>query len=181
MKTITFITGNQNKADYLAKYIGIGIDHKKIDLEEIQSLDLKTIVEHKVRQAYEVIKSPVLVEDASLEFCAFGRLPGPFIKYYLEEMPQQTICNMLNGFDRKAIARTIYGYYDGDNVEYFEGRLVGAIATKPAGNGGYGWDRIFIPTGYNITRASLNEVDNKITYLKIKPLEKIKQFLISAV
>ena len=49
MTNITFITGNQNKADYLAKYLGHSVDHVKLDLDEIQSLDLKEIVEHKVR------------------------------------------------------------------------------------------------------------------------------------
>jgi len=44
--------------------------HEKIDLEEIQSLDLREIVEHKVRQAYDVVKKPVLVEDTSLRFTA---------------------------------------------------------------------------------------------------------------
>ena len=30
-----FITGNQNKADYLSKFLGIHIDHHKVDLDEI--------------------------------------------------------------------------------------------------------------------------------------------------
>jgi inosine/xanthosine triphosphate pyrophosphatase family protein len=59
MTTITFITGNQNKADYLAKYLDHPVSHQKVELDEIQSLDLQTIVEHKVRQAYEVVKKPV--------------------------------------------------------------------------------------------------------------------------
>ncbi len=97
---ITFITGNEKKAEYLEKYLGFSVAHKKIDLDEIQSLDLYSIVEYKVRQAYEKIKSPVLVEDASLEFIAFGRLPGTFIKFFLEEMSEQKICELLNGKDR---------------------------------------------------------------------------------
>ncbi len=55
MQSITFITGNQKKADYLAKYLGFPIEHQKIDLDEIQSLDLREIVEHKVKQAYEKV------------------------------------------------------------------------------------------------------------------------------
>ena len=41
MKNITYITGNQKKTDFLAKYLGHPISHQKIDLDEIQSLDLK--------------------------------------------------------------------------------------------------------------------------------------------
>ena len=55
MQSITFITGNQKKADYLARYLGFPIEHQKIDLDEIQSLDLREIVEHKVKQAYEKV------------------------------------------------------------------------------------------------------------------------------
>jgi len=47
------------------------------------------------------------------------------------------------------------------------------------GENGYGWDSIFIPEGYNITRASMNEADDQKTYLQIKPLEKVKDFLTS--
>lgn len=86
MQPITFITGNQKKADYLAKYLGFPVEHKKIDLDEIQSLDLAEIIEHKVKQAYEIVKTPVIVEDVSLEFSALGRLPGPFIKFFEREI-----------------------------------------------------------------------------------------------
>lgn len=75
MRPITFITGNQKKADYLARYLGFPVEHQKIDLDELQSLDLREIVEHKVKQAYEIVQSPVLVEDVSLEFSALGRIP----------------------------------------------------------------------------------------------------------
>jgi inosine/xanthosine triphosphate pyrophosphatase family protein len=75
MQSITFITGNQKKADYLAQYLGIEVQHEKLDLDEIQSLDLREVVEHKVRQAYEMVKKPVLVEDTSLTFVALGKLP----------------------------------------------------------------------------------------------------------
>lgn len=95
MQQITFITGNQKKADYLAKYIGLPIVHRKINLDELQSLDLREIVEHKVKQAYEIIKTPVIVEDVSLEFLALGKLPGPFIKFFVEQMPLETVCSLL--------------------------------------------------------------------------------------
>lgn len=174
---ITFITGNQSKADYLAKYLGYPVKHKKIDLDEIQSLDLRQIVEHKVRQAYEMTGGPVLVEDVSLEFEALGRLPGTFIKFYVDEVPFETICRTLDGLSRKATARCVFGYYDGNNLEFFEGKLGGSIAETPSGNSGYGWDKIFIPEGYEVTRASLGEQDDELTYIKIKPFNKLKDYL----
>ncbi len=177
MKNITFITGNQNKADYLAKYLGFPVKHLKLDLEELQSLDLKEIVEHKVKQAYEIVKEPVIVEDVSLEFSALGRLPGTFIKFFVDEVPFETICSMLNDKTRKATARCVFGYYDGNDLQLFESSLDGEIAESPSGENGYGWDKIFIPQGYTQTRASLNEEDDRKTYLKIKPFAQLKSFL----
>jgi inosine/xanthosine triphosphate pyrophosphatase family protein len=63
MQTITFITGNQKKADYLGKYLGFLIQHIKVDLDELQSLDLREIVEHKARQAYARFGKPIIVDD----------------------------------------------------------------------------------------------------------------------
>ncbi len=179
MQTITFITGNQRKADYLARYLWFPIEHKKMDLDEIQSLNLREIVEHKVKQAYDKIKIPILVEDVSLEFTALGRLPGPFIRFFVEEMSMEQICSLLDGKERFAIARCMFGYYDGIHLEVFEWEMKGTIAKKPAGNGGYGFDQIFIPEWYTVTRAELGEEDDRKTYLQIKPFEKVREFLIS--
>lgn len=86
MKDITFITGNQHKADFLAKHLGMPIAHHKLDLDEIQSTDLRVVVEHKAKQAYEILQKPVLVEDAGLTLTALGNLPGPFIKWFVAEL-----------------------------------------------------------------------------------------------
>jgi non-canonical purine NTP pyrophosphatase (RdgB/HAM1 family) len=177
MANTTFITGNQNKVDYLAKYLGHPIDHVKLDLDEIQSLDLKEIVEHKVRQAFEKIKKPVIVEDVALEFAALGGLPGPFIKFFVEKVSFETICSMIDGNTRDATARCVFGYFDGKDLELFERSLDGEIAKTPSGENGYGWDKIFIPQGYSVTRASLGEEDDQKTYLQIKSFAKLKEYL----
>ena len=178
MRDVVFITGNQAKADYLARHLGHPVEHQKIELDEIQSLDLKEIVRHKVRQAFEKVQRPVLVEDVSLEFTAMGRLPGPFIKWFIEDMSFEDICTLLNGKDRSATARCIYGYYDGKEEQYFERSLRGTIPEKPSGTGGFGWDSIFIPEGYSMTRAELSPEDDEKTYTQIKPFAAVKAFLI---
>ncbi|MEX2008135.1 MAG: non-canonical purine NTP pyrophosphatase [Candidatus Spechtbacterales bacterium] len=176
-KEITFITGNQNKADYLTKYLGFPVEHVKLDLDEIQSLDLNAIVEHKVRQAYEQVKGPVIVEDVALEFEALGWLPGPFIKFFLDQMPLADVCALVDGKSREATARCVFGYYDGETLKLFEGSMDGKVPEAPAGDGGFGFDRIFIPKGYTVTRAQLSEEDDKKTYLQIKPFAALKEFL----
>ncbi|MDO8490347.1 MAG: non-canonical purine NTP pyrophosphatase [bacterium] len=177
MANVVFITGNQGKADYLASYLGYPVDHVKLDLDEIQSLDLHEIVRYKVRQAYEKVQKPVLVEDVSLEFFALGKLPGTFIRWFVDELSLEGLCSLLDGKDRSAAARCVFGYFDGEKEMYFEGGTQGRISEKPAGTGGYGWDQIYIPNGYTETRAQLNEEDYRITYGAIKPLQQVADFL----
>jgi non-canonical purine NTP pyrophosphatase (RdgB/HAM1 family) len=117
------------------------------------------------------------VEDASLEFAALGRLPGPFIRFFLEELPLETLCSLLDGKERKATERCVFGYYDGEHCELFEGSNAGEIVQTPAGKNGFGWDKIFIPTGYAVTRAQLSEEDYRKVYLQIRPFEALKKFL----
>lgn len=176
-KRTTFVTGNKTKADYMAKFLGMPIKHINLELDEIQSLDLKKIVEHKLRQAFKLIKHPVVVEDVSLEFKALGGLPGTFVKFFVERVPFKTLCSAIPNSNRLATARCVIGFYDGVQIKLFEGGMQGKIAKKPQGTGGFGWDKIFIPKGYKVTRAALSKEDDKKTYLKIKPLSKLKKFL----
>ncbi|MES2225288.1 MAG: non-canonical purine NTP pyrophosphatase [Patescibacteria group bacterium] len=177
MKEVVFITGNQKKADYLGQLLGHPIEHVKVDLDEVQSLDLKEVVKHKLRQAYAQVERPVLVEDVALEFTALGRLPGTFIKWFLEELSLEGLCRLLDGKERGAKARCVFGYFDGQTESYFEGGMDGTVPEKPAGEGGYGWDAVFIPEGYSLTRAELSAEDDHKTYMQIKPIEQVRNFL----
>lgn len=176
----TFITGNQNKVDYLSRILGIQLPHHKIDLDEIQSADPRVVIEHKVRQAYDLLEKPVLVEDNSMSFNALGGLPGPFIKFFVESSAgNEGMCRMLDGFDdRSAYAVVIYGYYDGEQLKFFEGRLDGRIAEAPRGSGGYGWDPIFEPEGYGgRTRAELNPEEDAESWAQFRDLDGLRAFL----
>ncbi|HMH69844.1 MAG TPA: non-canonical purine NTP pyrophosphatase [Candidatus Saccharimonadales bacterium] len=176
----TFITGNQNKADYLARTLGISLDHQKVELDEIQSISLEEIVIHKVKQAYDSMQAPVLVEDVALSFRALGGLPGPFVKFFVDA-PEglEKMCRMLDGFDdRSARAECVFGYYDGEHLELFRGGLDGAISRSPRGENGYGWDKIFEPQGYDgKTRAELTPDGDATTYATIKPFAALREFL----
>ena len=61
-----FISGNANKVKYLSRVLGVELDHIKIDLDEIQSTDLRKIVEDKAHRAYDIIRKPVMVDDNGL-------------------------------------------------------------------------------------------------------------------
>lgn len=178
--TPTFITGNQNKVAYLSKTLGVELPHQKIDLDEIQSPDPVVVAEHKARQAYGIVGKPVLIEDTSLSFNALNGLPGTFIKFFVEsEDGLENLCRMLDGFkDRSAYASATYTYFDGETLKSFTGRLNGTITKHPRGTGGYGWDAIFAPEGYDgLTRAELSHKQDIETYTMIRDLEGLREFL----
>jgi inosine triphosphate pyrophosphatase len=176
-KEVTYITGNPNKAAYLEKYLGHPIKHQKVDLDEIQSLDLRTVIEHKLNQAILVVKGPVLVEDTALEFKEFGRLPGTFMKFFEQELSQEKICALLDGKDRSATARSMFGYFDGKEKIFFEGKLEGTIAETPRGDQGFGFNSIFIAKGDTRTTAELNDEEFKEAYMTYKPIRQVAEFL----
>ena len=177
MKSITFITGNLDKVTWTQRYIHIPVEHKKLDLIEIQSLDSREVVEHKVRQAYDILKKPVLVEDTSLVINAWGKLPGTFIKYFFEELGNEGICTMLTAPDRSAVAKVVYGVYDGKKLHFFEGALEGTIPMHPQGKSGFGWNPIFIPKGYDKTYAQMTKEELDETNIRRIALEKMKKEL----
>ena len=179
MADITFITGNQNKADFLAKYLGMPVTHHKLDLDEIQSLDLHAVVEHKVRQAYGILKTPILVEDAALSFTAMGRLPGTFVKWFIDEMGYEGLLRLANSLpDQTAHGRVCYGYYNGKELRLFDGEMHGKIA-KEAHDGpiGFGFDPIFVNDGFTKTRAQMTEEEYAATSYRTDAMKDLRTFL----
>lgn len=178
MDDLVFITGNQHKADYLAKWLDMPIRHHKLDLDELQSLDLRTVVEHKVRQAYDKLKQPVLVEDVALTFTDMGRLPGTLIKWFLEELGTEGLCNMANGLkDRRAVASICYALYDGEQLHFFENHISGVIAPAPRGDLGFGWNPVFQPDGSDKTYGEMTDDELRPFSVRAHAIDKLHNFL----
>ena len=179
MERLTFVTGNPNKAKYLSHVFDIPVEHTKLDLAEIQSLDLKEIVIDKAARAYAILKTPLLVEDISLTFVALNKLPGPLIKWFLESLGNEGLCRLLDGKnDRTALAEVEFAYCDEAGVQTFGGFSRGSIAPETRGQNGYGWDPIFIPEGSDTTWGEMEDADRfSDTHLRRIALEKLKEFL----
>ena len=178
MEAITFITGNPGKASLLKGYLDFPVIHKPLDLIEIQSLDLATIVEYKAKEAFKQIHAPVLVEDTSLRFLALGKLPGPLIKWFLTELGTQGLCRLLDSCpDRSALAEVQFGLYDGRTFQAFSGAVEGSIAPAPRGSRGFGWDAIFVPSGSSKTWAEMTDEEARETSMRMIALRKLEAYL----
>lgn len=178
MKPI-FVTGNSAKASRFSRLIGVDVETYSMELEEIQSTDLKKICEHKAKQAHDALRTPVIVEDVGLYFEALGSLPGPFIRFFVEEDDGlEKLCRMLDGFSNRR-ARTIVmtTYYDGVSFTHFEGGANGAIVDHPRGTGGFGYDSIWSVDGYDgKTRAEIGQSKDDESYVNARPIEQMVQF-----
>ena len=83
-KKIVLVSGNINKVKEFREILGgdFEVENVKLDLDEIQSMSVLDISERKARQAYAVLKRPVVVEDTGFFIDELGGLPGPFIKFF---------------------------------------------------------------------------------------------------
>lgn len=182
MKDIYLITGNPGKLAEFNDILGFELKNKKIDLDEIQSMDAKVIGKYKVMEAYEMIKAPVIVEDVSLAFHALKGMPGPFIKWFLESAGVSALPRLIKDFTNKtAEAVCTITYYDGNSLKHFEGKVQGRISDEPRGKDGFGWDSIFIPDGQadagSQTYAEMGtKKKNKLSHRKLA-IEALKQYL----
>lgn len=158
------MTGNPHKLSELQKVFpaSLKLTSQKLNLEEIQSLDLHEIVRHKLHEAYAQLQSPVIVEDVSAELEKLNGLPGPFIKYFEERLGKGAL-HTLAGEGRVKIICCM-GYYDGENEHIVDGVLEGRIVAPRDGEG-FGFDFVLIPDGYDNTMSELGmDIKNKISH-----------------
>lgn len=176
---ITLVSGNKNKAEEVERILGIPLNFRDIDLDEIQSMDLERVALHKLNAAFEIVKAPVIIDDVSFEIDAWDSFPGPFIKWALKGTNDPSlILKMLgNESNRKARALLAVGFHDGENAHIFIGEVNGTISFEARGRDGFGWDKIFIPNGHEITFAEMEpEVKDSVSHRR-NALDKFKDFL----
>ena len=175
MKRIVFVTTNENKIKEASEILRIEIVPKDLEIDEVQTLDPSECVEKKAEVAYSLTKSPILVEDTSLFFSAWGQLPGVFIDYFMKSLGNEGILKLLSSEkDRSALAQTSLCYFDGKKLIVTVGKVKGTIPTEIRGKGGFGWDPIFIPQGKNKTFAEMTSKEKNSLSMRRIALEVLK-------
>lgn len=158
MTAITLVTGNPHKLAELQKVFPatLNLTAQKLDLDEIQSLDLHAIVRHKLHQAYAAVGTPVIIEDVSAELESLNGLPGPFVKFFEQTLGRGALYKLAGGEDQVRIICSM-GYYDGAKEIIVDGILRGRVVapdTRPDAEG-FGFDFEIIPEGYDKTMSQL--------------------------
>lgn len=157
--SVYFITGNCHKFSELADILPdlVQVD---IDLPEVQAVDSRDVIAAKLAEARARMPGKaILVEDTALHLSCLNGFPGALIKWMLSSCGCEGIHRLCAAMgDHGAEARTVFGYLAADDNEprFFDAMLAGRICA-PAGKSGFGWDRIFVPAGHDVSLAELPE------------------------
>lgn len=158
--TIVYVTGSlfkRRENELFSQYFRLSgdrlvgelfeFDIRSVEIKEVLEVDLTSMVEAEVKQAYSRLRVPCIVEHGGLIFaeyrdqCYPGGLTKPMWNTLGDRFVEET-----QSANRRAIARAVVAYCDGQKVITFTGETEGTIAPSPRGNlHQFYWDTVFIP------------------------------------
>lgn len=141
--------------------------------------------EIKARSYGDLSQVATVSEDAGLMVDALGGEPGVRSARFApggESDRYLTLLNKLgNQNNRSARFVAVFCWYDPltKQTQTFRGELAGTIAQAARGENGFGYDPVFIPSGYDQTYAQLGEtIKNQISHRR-KALDAFAQWFSS--
>jgi XTP/dITP diphosphohydrolase len=175
-------TRNAHKTREFRELLGPGFD--VIDLSSFPEIAIpketgRTFEENATLKAIAASKqlpSLVIADDSGLEVDALGGAPGVFSARYGGENAGDVsnVDKLLREFRKQNIATekrsarfrcVIALAQNGKVLGVFEGFVEGKIVDPPRGSGGFGYDPIFEPKGFDQTFAEMTpESKNKISH-----------------
>lgn len=198
---IVFATNNQHKLQEVRHILGRRVE--VLSLNDIGCHDdipeTGTTLEENARQKAEYIwqnyHCDVFADDTGLEVDALGGEPGVYSARYAgeghdSEANMAKLLQKLGDNDhRRARFRTVIALIQKKDVcpcgctsirqeHLFEGIVEGEITRQHSGVGGFGYDPIFRPDGYEQTFADLGEeVKNQISH-RARAVKKLCDYLL---
>lgn len=179
---IIFNTGNINKfKEVRENLIDYNITHEKIEIEEIQSTDLNKIIIQKCidsSKKINLINDYILVEDSAFYVDNMNNLPGPLIKFFLQELSLENNYKIFSLFSNKIKIKTIFGLIKNNKIKLFEGEQEYILTNKNCNKekcNNFGFDCILLFNNKHVCEYSIHE-KNKFSH-RIKAIEKVKIYL----
>lgn len=177
MKNIVFATNNKNKLREIRDIVGSKYNilslsdincHEDIP-ETADTIEGNALL--KARFVKEKYGYDCFADDTGLEVEALGNRPGVYSARFAGEdcNSENNINKLLSELEgienRKARFRTVIALIKGDTEEEFEGVIYGNISHERHGEGGFGYDKVFVPENYEKTFAEmLPEEKNSISH-----------------
>lgn len=189
MILLYLVTQNKNKISEIAPLLqGIA------DLRDLTEFHLdfeipetgNTLEENAFQKAHYIFKLHKVncfADDSGLEVEFLNGAPGVFSARYAgepknnEKNIDKLLEELANTKNRKARFRTVISLIlDGEN-HFFEGIIEGKIINERRGKGGFGYDPVFVPDGFEKTFAEMSAAEkNKISHRAIA-VAKMIEFL----
>ena len=189
MKNIVFATNNKNKLQEIRAIAGE--EYHILSLSEINCHDdipetaatLEGNALIKARWVKDKYGYDCFADDTGLEVDALDGRPGVYSARYAgedcnsERNIDKLLCELADKSDRNAHFRTVIALIEGDEVHEFEGRIDGTITTSRHGEGGFGYDKVFVPAGESRTFADMKAEEKNAISHRAKATEKLIAFL----
>lgn len=122
----------------------VEFETRPVPIKEVLEEDLEAMVMAEVTKAYSEIKVPCIVEHAGLVFDGYVSYPGGLTKPMWNVLGSRFI-EETHSADRRATARAVVAYCDGQSVRTFVGETTGTISAEPRGSRLFYWDTVFMP------------------------------------
>lgn len=137
----------------------------------------------KVQYIHDRFGVDCFADDTGLEVEALDGAPGVYSARYAGEPAdfaknRAKLLAALTGIsNRRAQFRTVVSLILNDKTYFFEGIVTGRIIAEERGVGGFGYDSVFVPDGYDKTFAELPAaVKNSISH-RARAMEQLNNFL----
>jgi len=186
---LVFATNNKHKLKEISALLGnkielLSLSDLNIDCEIPENYNtLEDNAMAKARYIHEITGMDVFADDTGLEIYALDGAPGVHSARFageekdFEKNIDKVLELMKNIKNRKAVFRTVIALIKNNREYLFEGKVYGTILTERRGSGGFGYDPIFLPDGYNQTFAEMTlEQKNMISHRAIA-FRELKSFL----
>jgi len=172
LPTIHFVTGNKAKfreATRIAKEFGLRLSFEDLDLDEPQSDSIEYVARTTALLAFQIIKQPLFVEDAGLFIDSLHGFPGVYSSYVYSSIGVPGLLKLMSGIsDRRAMFKSCVALCSSSTLsgpKLFIGEVEGSISKLARGEGGFGFDPVFVPSGISRTFAQLSIMEkNRLSH-----------------
>jgi len=184
-----FASQNPNKFREIAALLPEGYALRNLDafnldheLPETGST-LRDNALQKARYVAERFGVACFADDSGLEIEALDGAPGVYSARYAgenknHEANMDKVLTALTGIaERSACFKTVIAYVNGPEAHTFEGEVCGQIIHEKRGQGGFGYDPIFIPKGHSLTFAEMSSEQKNSLSHRAQALQKFLEFL----
>ena len=137
----------------------------------------------KVQYIHDRFGIDCFADDTGLEVEALDGAPGVYSARYAGEPADfaknraKLLAALAGISNRRAQFRTVVSLILNDKTYFFEGIVTGRIIAEERGVGGFGYDSVFVPDGYDKTFAELPAaVKNSISH-RARAMEQLNNFL----